>query len=406
VPFGWVLVVTLGLTETVSWGILYYAFGVFLRPMAADLGWSRAGASGAFTLATLLSGAAAVPAGRWLDRHGPRALMTAGSCAGTLLVLAWAGVRDLLALYLIWAGIGVAMAAVLYDPAFATVTAWFAHGRGARARALTAVTLMAGLASTIFVPLAAWLVQAQGWRLALVTLAAVLGAATIPLHALLLRRPPGQPAPGERTGGVAGGLSPGAVLRLPGFPWAATAFSLYYLAATGVGVHLVAYLTERGYGAATAAAATGLVGVTQVAGRLFFAPLEGRLPRRRLTALVLLVQPVALGLLLLGRGSAALIAFVVLFGASRGVVTLARATLVADRYGAARYASVAGVLTLWVTCAQAAGPLALGFGRDAAGSYDPALWALTGVALAAALAAFRAGRPESARRVDADHGAH
>ena len=77
--YGWVLVLVLGLTETVSWGVLYYAFTVFVRPMEAELGWSRAAVSGAFSLAVLTSGVAAVPVGRWLDRHGPRALMTAGA---------------------------------------------------------------------------------------------------------------------------------------------------------------------------------------------------------------------------------------------------------------------------------------------------------------------------------------
>jgi MFS family permease len=180
-------VITLGITETASWGILYYAFTVFVTPMEAELGWSRAAITGAFSLALLVSGAAAVPAGHWLDRHGPRLLMTLGSCAATLLVLAWAAAGDLAAFYLTWAGIGVAMAAVLYEPAFATVAVWFDRRR---TQALAVLTLIAALASTIYVPLAAWLVQAQGWRSALVTLALVLGATTIAPHALLLRRRP------------------------------------------------------------------------------------------------------------------------------------------------------------------------------------------------------------------------
>ena len=174
--YGWVLVVALGITETVSWGILYYAFAVFVLPMEAELGWSRTAISGAFALAVLLSGLAAVPVGRWLDRNGARALMTAGSAAGTGLVLAWSTVRDLPVFYLIWAAIGLTMATVLYEPAFAVVTVWF---RRRRASALTAVTLVAGLASTIFLPLAGWLLERQGWRQALVTLAAGRGAATL-----------------------------------------------------------------------------------------------------------------------------------------------------------------------------------------------------------------------------------
>src|SRR5947199_3972754 len=105
--YGWVLVGTLGVTETISWGILFYAFTVFLAPMQAEMGWSRGEMSGAFSVGLLLAGLAAVPVGRWLDRRGPRLLMSLGSCAASLLVLAWAGVSSLPQLYLLWAAIGL-----------------------------------------------------------------------------------------------------------------------------------------------------------------------------------------------------------------------------------------------------------------------------------------------------------
>src|SRR6476620_1713723 len=87
--YGWAIVFALSLTETTSFGILYYAFSVFLPPIEKELGWSCAQTTGAFSLALLLSGLAAIPAGRWLDRRGGRALMTVGSIAATVLVLAW-----------------------------------------------------------------------------------------------------------------------------------------------------------------------------------------------------------------------------------------------------------------------------------------------------------------------------
>ena len=139
--YGWVLVGALGITEAISWGVLYYAFSVFLAPMEAELGWSRGATTGAFSLALVVSGIAAVPVGRWLDRHGGRLLMSVGSVVGTLLVLAWAGSDNLLLFYLIWAAIGLVMATLLYEPAFAVVAVWFDHKR---ARALTALTLIAG----------------------------------------------------------------------------------------------------------------------------------------------------------------------------------------------------------------------------------------------------------------------
>src|SRR3954453_9781782 len=167
--YGWVLVVMLGITQTITWGIVYYGFTVFLPVLEADQGWSRGQMSGAFSVAMLLSGVCAAPVGRWLDDRGPRLLMTAGWVAATVLVLALSQVRTLAELYVVWALIGVVMSAVLYEPAFAVVTAWFERRRTG---ALTAVTLMAGFASTIFMPVESWLIELQGWRTALVTLAA------------------------------------------------------------------------------------------------------------------------------------------------------------------------------------------------------------------------------------------
>ncbi len=109
--YGWVIVLALCWTEVTSWGILYYAFPVFVTPMSQDLGWSRAAITGAFSLALLCSGLAALVVGRWVDRHGPRLIMTAGSGAAVLLVLAWSAVDDLAVFYLVWAGIGLASGA-------------------------------------------------------------------------------------------------------------------------------------------------------------------------------------------------------------------------------------------------------------------------------------------------------
>ena len=181
--YGWLIVNTLGVTELISWGIVYYAFSVFLTPMQRELGWSQAEITGAFSLAMLVAGLAAFPAGRVLDRFGARGLMTAGSLAAALLVLAWSRVDSLAEFYLIWAGLGATMAAILYEPAFAAVTTWFQRQRQ---RALTVLTIYGGLASVVFIPLATALLGRYGWRTALAILAGLLAAITIPLHALVV----------------------------------------------------------------------------------------------------------------------------------------------------------------------------------------------------------------------------
>src|SRR5438094_3825136 len=182
--YGWVIVAALSVTETATWGIIYYGFPVFLRPMEQDLGASRVAITAAFSIGLGVAAVAALPVGRWIDRHGGRALMTLGSCLATLLSFAWARVESLPALYAVWFLMGLAMAATLYEPAFAVVVSWFREGRD---RALLTVTLVAGFVSTIFMPIEAWLLTRVGWRAALTILAVVLAVVTIPIHALLLR---------------------------------------------------------------------------------------------------------------------------------------------------------------------------------------------------------------------------
>jgi len=118
------IVRALAITQTVGYGTLYYSFAVFLVPMAADLHASTGAITGAFTASVLTSAVLAVPVGRWLDRHGGRALMTGGSLLGAILLAAWSQVHALWQLYLVEIGIGVACAASLYEAAFAVIIAW------------------------------------------------------------------------------------------------------------------------------------------------------------------------------------------------------------------------------------------------------------------------------------------
>src|SRR2546426_336847 len=87
--------------------------------MEADLGWSRVEITGAFSVGMGVAALAALPVGRWIDHHGARALMTTGSCLATVLLLAWSRIESLSALYAVWCLMGAALAATLYEPAFA-----------------------------------------------------------------------------------------------------------------------------------------------------------------------------------------------------------------------------------------------------------------------------------------------
>jgi MFS family permease len=392
--YGWVLAVMLGITQTITWGIVYYGFSSFLPAQEAELGWSRGEMSGALSVAMLLSGLAAAPVGHWLDHHGPRLLMTLGTVAAVALLVVLSQVTSLVQFYVVWALLGLVMATILYEPAFVVITAWFERQR---TRAMMIVTLMAGLASTIFFPVAAWLIERLGWRPALLTLAAFLAVTVIVPYALVLRRRPediGQHLDGDSTAHAAQAaarraprLSVGQALRQPSFRWLAIAFSLNSLASIAVYTHLIAYMHDRGFEATLAATLAGLVGAMQVVGRIILGALGDRVPLRVNAAVVLGLQPVAFLVLLLVPGFAGLAIFVILFGASRGAVTLVRPAFVADIYGRERYGTIAGALAAFVTVATAAAPLSAGVAYDFFGAYDLLLWTFAALSvLSSALA--------------------
>lgn len=381
---GWRIVAALAITQTVGYGALYYSFAVLLHPVAADLRTSTAATTGALTIAVLAWAAMAVPVGRWLDRHGGRSLMTAGSVAGTVLLVAWSRVHTLWQLYLVFAGLGAAMAMALYDAATAVVVSWFDSSR--RSRAILAMIVVAGFASTIFMPLTGLLNERLGWRVTLLVLAAVYGLIAIPLHALLIRRPPHHPArPAERSSGALRRTLVRAALRDGRFWCLATAFVAHAAAMSTMTVHLVGVLTRAGHPATFAATVAGLLGVLSVTGRIVLTVAQRRVPLARVVAVVFTVQATAALSLPWAAGTrlGAVIA-VTGFGIGFGVSSLTSPALLADRYGTTAYASIAGTLAAPVTIAKAAAPLAAAGLYTRTGGYPAVLATVGGLCLIAA----------------------
>lgn len=375
------MVTIFAITQTIGYGCLYYAFAVLLHPVAAGLHTSAATVTGALTVAVLTWAAMAVPVGRHLDRHGGRGIMTAGSLAGTTLLVAWSQVHAVWQLYLVFAGLGAAMSMALYEAATAVIVSWFGPER--RRRALLVMIVVAGFASTIFMPLTGWLEHRYGWRTTLLVLAALYGIVAVSLHARV-RRPPtaATPArPTRRQDLVRAALHDGRFWCL------AVAFVAHAAAMSAMTVHLVGYLVSRGHPATFAATVAGLLGVLSVTGRLLLTAAGRRFPLSNVVAVVFLVQAAAAVSLALvaGSRSGAIIA-VIGFGIGFGVASLVSPVLLADRYGTTAYGSIAGALAAPVTLAKAGAPLGAAVLHAATGGYLPVLVTVGGLSLIAAAA--------------------
>lgn len=379
------VVAVLSTVQIVSWGILYYAFAALQSSITADTGWSSIAVTGAFSLAQLVSGGVGIWVGRRIDAVGPRAVMTAASLIAIPGVVAVALAPSLWLFYAGWVLTGVAMAGMLYPPAFAALTHW---GGARRVRALTTLTLVAGLASTVFAPLASVLDGWLGWRQAYLVLLAGLVLVTVPLHWWGLDHPwrAERVAAGDASRGRPPVTSVALVARSVPFRLLALANGLTALAVFAVIINLVPMLVEQGMSRSLAATALGLGGVGQVAGRLGYARFASATSVTSRGVIVLAAVAASTAALALAPDSAGLLIVLgMVLGLARGIYTLVQATAVTDRWGPEAYGTLNGILTAPALVAAAIAPFAGAALAALLGSYADAFMVLAGVTALAAL---------------------
>jgi MFS family permease len=379
------LVWGLAVATTVSWGILFYAFALFVTPMESDLGWSRTELNAALSLGLLTAGLAAIPAGQWIDRRGGRLLMTSAALLGSVMLLAWSQVTSPWVFVAIWIGLGLAQAGTLYEPVFAVLTANVKDYR----RAIIFVTFVGGLASTIFIPLANWLIGAFGWRHALVALAAIEFLFACAVYFLVLRGTRGSLTPSS--GGLDDAPAPfrlAPVLRKPAFIGLFACFVGYGFMWSAVTFHIVPLLTERGLALDSIVAAIALIGPSQVLGRLLLFAFGAKAAARDIGRWIVVIPVVAILVLIAAApfGFWGLAAFAVVYGLGNGMITIVRGAGVAEILGTAGYGAISGAITLGNSIAKAVGPIAVAWLWTSAGAYGPILWLWVAVMAASAIA--------------------
>lgn len=337
----------IGCGQLINWGVLYFAFGVLLVPLSEYLGASRTLVAGAFSLGLLVSAATAPAIGRLADRGlGPSVIHGGGLLAAGLLI-AWPALPNLIGTYLIWALLGVCMSAILYEPVFVIVGRAIADPAG-RMRAIATVTVMGGLASSVFLPGTAALVVWVGWRGAAIALGALVGVSTLVVARIAFR----PQASGIRPQEIAIGESP----RLVDLNRLVLVFGISSVVNSAIASNLVAALIDGGFAAPLAATVAGLFGIMQLPGRLLMTS-----PRFAPNPIGLVIFSFALqviGLLALMLDHPfALVAGVIVFAAGAGLTTLARPYWVLQRYGAEPSGYANGVIARAQQIARAFGPV-------------------------------------------------
>ncbi|WP_034303637.1 MFS transporter [Herbaspirillum sp. RV1423] len=388
------LIPSLGLTQIVGWGSMFYAYGVLMQPMQTELQASKPVIVGAYSLALLISGLLSTLAGSIIDRVGGRLLMGAGTVLAAVMLALLSTVQSVTGLYLIWAGIGVAMSATLYQPAFAVLTQIF---EGGFRRAITMLTLFGGFASTVSWPLTQWLLEHYGWRETWMIYAVANLAICLPIHALL---PRAASIKAKIKDSAAKSIGLATVLREPSFSLLTAAVTLNALVFSAMSLHLISILHDRGMSAYYAAGIGALIGPMQVLGRILEATFGKNSTTRQIGIIAICLLPVAL-ILLFAPAEWLLIygLFAAMYGIGNGVMTIVRGTLPAELYGREAYGAISGAMATPVTIAFAAGPFVASLLYAAGGGYPGAIVALIGIASLGAGLFFYATTPSRSKTI-------
>ncbi|MBT2333239.1 MFS transporter [Variovorax paradoxus] len=396
-PYNRRMVGWLSLGQLITWGSVFYAFALLMEPVERELGLSRAQSSLAFSLALLAEGVLAWPVGRWIDRGHERAVMAGGSLVIAAGLLLHSVVHSALGFYAAWTLLGAGLAATLYNPAFSIVTRRFPNDFR---RAIITLTFLGGLASTVFIPLVAWLIAELGWRHALWVLAAIHLLICAPLHARVLRHAPaaavratgaaGQP----RTGDAAAGAAPAShYMRSAPFLLVGLFTVLLMAVTAALPPHMVSLLRGAGLGESWAIAVPASIGLVQVLGRALLYFFEHHFDLHLANRLIPCLIPLGLLALLAGAGHpGAALLFVFFYGMGNGMLTIVKGTAIAQYVNREHVATLNGALGLPSAIARALAPLMLGVLWQPAAGYTPGLWVLLAASIVAVLALVGAQR--------------
>lgn len=364
----WRFVSALSLTMLISYGTVFYSFALIIEPMEKDLGWSKAALTGAYSLALVSSALCAVPVGRLIDRGHGRWVMTGGSIVAGILLALWAYADHYWAVVLIWLGLGAAMSAIFYEAGFAVLT--LRLGLLVR-RGIIMMTLIAGMASTIFIPLLHRLIEAYGWRGALLVLAALNVGVCALVHATVIPSIRRERKAASADHPAAPTSDPRRVLRKPAFWLCVAAFVLQGILSTGIPVHLIPMVLEKGFTIDAAVAAYAVIGPSQVAARFLTGFGERGPSLKGVGVATTAISVLAFALLpFISAGFWMVVGFAVLYGIANGMITIVRALLPPELFGREDYGTVQGMIAMPIRLATATAPFLFGTLWAWSGSYS------------------------------------
>jgi MFS family permease len=364
-----------------------YAFGLFIKPLASEMGWSRGAISLGHTIWFLFMGFASPFIGKLMDRYGARALMTSGAVISGLGFAALSRMQEISVFYLSYACIGVGMAALGQVPGSAVVSNWFVRRRGL---AIGVMSVAVGVGGFIITPLVGgFLIPTFGWRAAYASLALLILVLILPLALFVIRTTPEEKGlypdgmsgeevvrSPEKSGLTSGGIDLKAALTTPAFWLIAACFLLHMFAQNGMVQTNVPHLNDTGFPDALVAVVVGVIGMLSALGKLGFGWLCDKIKAKYALAAGLGLQLIAIGMMVSIDSHSSIISvwvYAALFGLGIGSWLPTMSLLVSSNFGLSSYGVLFGAVTLINNVGGSFGPLFAGYTYDLTGSYRAAI---------------------------------
>ena len=391
-----VALAAIGVTLGLTYGV-WYSYSVFLVALLHEFGWSRSVLAGAFSVFTLVHGAANPFIGTLCDRIGPRRLVVFG---GAALGLALAGNGFIATPGGLYLGFGLATALAVaccgWVPAVVLVQRQFMDRLGL---SLGIVSSGIGLGMLVVVPLCQVLIESLGWRAAWQILGAICAGWIVPAAWFLTSdevRRPAAAAPSraaQAQGAAARDLSLGEAIRTQPFWLVLGAYFFGNVCSQTLHVHQVAFLVDHGMAAMAAASVVGVVGVASVFGKTGGGWLSDRFEREVIYVIGIAILVAAVGALALvgaAPSRAGAFGFAVLLGVGYSATASITPAMLSDRFRGPSFGLILGMGLLGSALGSALGPWMAGSLFDATGSYAIAFVIAAACGLLAGGAGWRA----------------
>jgi MFS family permease len=395
--YGWRMVAVSSAVRVLGAGLHSFGFTVFFLPLSQDLNLSRTSTSLAFSLARAEGAVEGPIVGHLLDRYGPQPIMLAAVLlmgAGYLLLSQVESYATFLIVYL--GVISLAHAGGFMHAPMVLINTWFIRSR---VRAITVNSAAFGLGGVLLAPVLSVIVQAWGWRWGAAVAGFLFLAIGLPLCLAIRRSPesmgllpdgrePARPPPGkdgaEQAMKAEVEVTVAEALRSFAFWGSVLAAGIRNASYHAISVHFVPLMVWKGFSQSEAALLLSVYAILGVAATLVLGWFADRANKPRMTALILFAAAGAMFLPIAGGSLGSLILFIVFFAGVEATYPLGWA-LVGDLFGRKHYAKIRGYMTLFYTWGSVLGPVLAGAIFDRWQTYEPLLWSLVVLYIAAGI---------------------